>query len=507
MFDPAALSFSDLPSTWLASLFQHVASGPGGLASAAVLSQTCSSLHVLSESSAVTYCNIHVDHTISSPDHPFWQWLAKRQGRVAGLTLHVENSTAAHTHWEIPIRQLAAVPEMQLTVAVPQDLGQGSHPFMTQWLGQHSHIIGHFTATVYLSTHYWSLQRFIAAAAPCQSLSVRLLYDEDVPLKFSCIADVAHSLVSLHLEFDELTGITALTCLTRLSALALEGYSEIEEPWVSLASLTGLSTLSLRVSTQGDPSPLSALTGLRSMLLAEGRFSDLHEEPLFAFSSLQPLSTMLQLECHDLGSHCCAATSLEGLSGLSSLRKLSIRGSNELCSLEGLSASLTSLEVAYVGGLNSLEGMEHAVQLQHLSIDRCSITSLQSLAALRSLASLVVSEDGVHGGHFVSLEGVEGLSSCLQRLSLASCSNLSSLLGLEKLSVLQALSVTACGITSLQPLADMNVGLTSLCVQECRNVQEDVLVLPGIQCTARGQINRSNVKMVFMRDGGMGGWG
>ena len=125
MSDPVPLDFSGLPRPWLAQLVQHVAAGPGGIASAAALSQTCSSFHALSESSAVSYRNIHVRHPISSPDHPFWEWLAKRKGRFAGIMLRVEIRHSltegawggSKVNWEGPIQQLAVLPDVKLTVA------------------------------------------------------------------------------------------------------------------------------------------------------------------------------------------------------------------------------------------------------------------------------------------------------------------------------------------------------------------------------------------------------
>jgi hypothetical protein len=66
----------DLPPAWLALLFQHVASGPGGLSNAAALCQTCKLLHSLYEGPAVTYSDLFLAGAISSPVHPVWQWLA-----------------------------------------------------------------------------------------------------------------------------------------------------------------------------------------------------------------------------------------------------------------------------------------------------------------------------------------------------------------------------------------------------------------------------------------------
>ena len=57
------------------------------------------------------------------------------------------------------------------------------------------------------------------------------------------------------------------------------------------------------------------------------------------------------------------------------------------------------------------------------------------------------------------------------------------------------------GITSLQPVADMTVGLTSLIVDNCRNVQGDVLELPQIHSLARGGIYMSSIKKVILPGG------
>ena len=72
---PSPANVLELPSTGLARIIQHVASGSGGLASAAALSQTCKSFYALSESSAVTYRNLHVDKPVNSLDDPFYRWL------------------------------------------------------------------------------------------------------------------------------------------------------------------------------------------------------------------------------------------------------------------------------------------------------------------------------------------------------------------------------------------------------------------------------------------------
>jgi hypothetical protein len=119
----------DCPPAWLALLFQHVASGPGGLANSAALSQTCKALHGLSQGPAVSYSNLSLAAAISSPDHPSWQWLAKRSGRIAGLSLELRLGVPNDGNdddgtedadqlivWTQPLQTLSSIPGVQLRV-------------------------------------------------------------------------------------------------------------------------------------------------------------------------------------------------------------------------------------------------------------------------------------------------------------------------------------------------------------------------------------------------------
>jgi hypothetical protein len=114
----------ELPPAWLALLFRHVASGPGGLANAAALCQTCKFLHSLYEGPAVTYSNLLLAAVISSPVHPIWPWLARKCGRIAGLSLELRLGLrlemlgddaigdADELHdWMQPLQTLSRIPE------------------------------------------------------------------------------------------------------------------------------------------------------------------------------------------------------------------------------------------------------------------------------------------------------------------------------------------------------------------------------------------------------------
>ena len=125
----------ELPSTWLANLVQHAASGPGGLASAAALSQTGKSLYALSESSAVTYRNLHVDKPLFSLDHPFWTWLAKRHSRVAGLTAELRQLTVGGPEPDTEqLQMLFGIPDLHLTLGCNDVISTPDDPIVTKVL-------------------------------------------------------------------------------------------------------------------------------------------------------------------------------------------------------------------------------------------------------------------------------------------------------------------------------------------------------------------------------------
>ena len=189
-------SIMQLPNTWLSSLCQHIASGPMGLASAAALSQTCKSMHALSESSAVGYRDIHVEQPISSPNHPLWRWLATRHGRFHGLNVQIlldanleeQDLVASTPAWEQPLQTLAAIHTRD-------------HPLITQWLGHHRSFIDHLTAEVDADTDELTLREFCKAAASCRSLDLCVIHT-DGTLNLSTLAPVASSLVQLSLYID-----------------------------------------------------------------------------------------------------------------------------------------------------------------------------------------------------------------------------------------------------------------------------------------------------------------
>jgi hypothetical protein len=489
----------ELPPAWLALLFQHVASGHGGLGNAAALSQTCTFLHSLSEGPAVTYINLFWAAAISSPGHPFWQWIVRRSGRVDGLsiTLSVGENDDELSAWMQPLQTLSTIHSLQLRVEWVGIIDDMDHTCVAQWLKQHGQLISHLTVEVEVSEDRLKLREFSEAAAPCRSISLAIQHDgEEVDL--ADLHPVAGSLKRLTCEtrgdHDSIIGASAFSSMSQLTYLELlrEDFQN-EEPWEFLARLPSLQQLDLSARATGDPSPLSALTQLTSLHLQSCGHLAPDRAP-FSFSSLQPLSTLRQLEVLQLDTYACAATSLQGLAGLSSLKLLELKYADNLMNLEGISSGLTNLLILSAHDLVRLAGIEGCTSLEKLTLDDCGVSSLRPLMGLSSLKQLAVSQCNV-----TSLEGLRSMS--LQSLTLKGCHCLTQLSGVEHLSALTSLEVRDCGVTSLQPLSQLGEGLQLLTVCWCKEVHEEVLELPHVQPTADVVVVYSNVKEVVLAEG------
>ena len=203
--DPSPADILQLPSTWLARLVQHVASGADGLASAAALSQTCKSFYALSDNPAVTYRNIHVKRPLFNPDQGFWQWLAKRHSRIAGLTAEVHLFT-------VPVDPERQVEQLQMLFAIPGlhltlrcdyvTISSHDDPFMTKVLRPYGHLVDQLMASICMGLEGLTLQDFCKAAAPCRRLELNVTQLEDnpgEPLNMGSLQPVAASLVRLNL--------------------------------------------------------------------------------------------------------------------------------------------------------------------------------------------------------------------------------------------------------------------------------------------------------------------
>jgi hypothetical protein len=285
---------------------------------------------------------------------------------------------------------------------------------------------------------------------------------------------------------------SAFTSMSQLSALYFVNDDFVDvEGWSVLAKLPSLQRLELTVST-GDPSQLSALTGLRNLRVHSSKGSEANGQVICSFSSLQPLSTLLRLEVLQLGGWACAATSLYGLAGLSNLKLLKLGGAVELVNLDGISPWVVDLSISSATDLVSFADIQCCQSLEKLSLYEYGVISLGPLTGLGSMKQLEVTMCSL-----TSLEGFGSMS--LQSLSLSMCSSLTHLSGLQHLSALNSLEVDYChGLTSLQALSQLGTGLRTLTISGCRGVQGAVLELPHVQPTADVVVEYNNVKEVVL---------
>jgi hypothetical protein len=450
----------------------------------------------------VTYSNLILAAAISSPVHPVWQWLAKRNGRVAGLSVELRATQNGEqlSGWMQALQTLSGIPSVQLRLEWIGRIAGVDHPCIAQWLKQHAQLISHLTAEVDIGEGSLTLKEFSEAAAACRSINLRTRHVCDEVVDLSDIDAVAGSLQSLKCEptgwsfaDGNLRGTSALNCMSQLSALHFGREDlENEEPWNLLAKLTSLQRLKLEVVASGDPSPLSALTGLTYLHLQN--LLNMNGPDPFEFSSVQPLSTLRQLEVLHLGTIACAATSLQGFAGLSNLKLLELVLAARLKSIEGISPGVIELSVKCSTFLKNLAGIEGCTILEKLSLHYCSVCDLQPLGGLSSMKDLKVSKCPL-----TSLEGLNSRS--LRSLTLTCCSSLTHLSGVEHLSALKSLEVRHCGVTSLQPLSQLREGLQKLNVITCKQVQEEVLELPNVQPTAYVFVYCSNAREVLLAGG------
>ena len=331
--------------------------------------------------------NIHLDNPVDSLDHPFFRWLAKRHRRIAGLTAELRLATVDGPEpGPEQLQLMFGIPGLHLTLRYHTQVTAADQPFMTKVLRPHGHLIDHLSSRVTIDGKALTLQDVCEAVAPCRRLELTVWQSPGDPLNMGSLDHVAGSLVQLELGYlglftGEVGNVSILSLLSQLTSLRLQDFRfGAEEPWVHLVGLTNLKQLSLCVAASGDPSPLSALTGLSSLVLSS---YDLEHEVLIlsTFSSLQPLSTLQQLEELKLYGEAWSATSLHGLAGLSRLETFGLNAPM-LKSLEGMGTGLTSLVLSEAPQLVSLAGIESLTALEQLEFSACAVASLQPVGQL-----------------------------------------------------------------------------------------------------------------------------
>ena len=212
-------------------------------------------------------------------------------------------------------------------------------------------------------------------AAEMAELTVLELVAGDDGGRVVSVAGLEHAknLTSLDLHGQDVSDISALSCLGRLTALEL-----------------GANAVS-------DISALSTLTGLTTLGLAGNNITDLGD--LSALSSL----TALDVSHNNI-------TTIAALSGLAGLRSLNV-ASNQITGLATLSA-LAGLEAlyAYDNQITDLAPLASLTGLKTLYLDHNQITDITALSSLTSLRTLGLGDNRISDiaplGGLTSLEAL-----------------------------------------------------------------------------------------------------
>jgi Leucine-rich repeat (LRR) protein len=326
---------------------------------------------------------------------------------------------------------------------------------------QHDQLISLLTVKVYVREDRLKPRELCDAVATCRSIDLTIHHPLDEVVDLSDLEAVAGSLNSLTCEYihdranGRLRGTSTLSRMSQLTALHLHREDlGNEEPWGLLAELTSLQQLDLAVGATGDPSPLSALTGLSSLRLESLRLGGDGPAP-FSFSSLQPLSTLQQLEQLRLVNQACDATSLQDLAGLSKLKELTLYFRDDfpraslLRSLQGINPGLVDLYIMNAHNLVSLAGIEVCTSMEVLFLSGCGVSSLQPAQRLSSLERL-----SVYDCHLTNWESLRGIH--LQFVS--PCTALTHLSEVEQLPSLKHLTLS-------QKRLQYNI---TFCSEDCR---------------------------------------
>lgn len=199
--------------------------------------------------------------------------------------------------------------------------------------------------------------------------------------------------------------------------------------------------------------------------------------------SLGPLTAAPLLEALSVGA--CDLRDVQALADMPRLRAVSIFFATQIKSLDGLGrcASLEALDVSEARRLTSLEGLRGAITLRRLSLRTLPITGADALGGCTALEELTLGDCGglsrlpdlsrarclreLHAGGS-GLADLGGLAGCaaLHTLDAALCPSLGTLSGLQQVRGLERLNVSSTPVRDLAPLAGVP-WLLSLYARSC----------------------------------------
>jgi Leucine-rich repeat (LRR) protein len=322
----------------------------------------------------VTYKNLFVAVAISNPDHPFWLWLAKRSGRIAGLHLTIRQ----FPNQVVDLSDLEPVAGSlhSLTCEPDKDWEYGCLKG-TNTLNSMSQLTALNLRSADLgSEEPWGL---VATLTNLQQLSLEVSASGD-PSPLSALTRLSFlSVESLVLEVVRpvpfsFSSLKPLSTLQQLEELHLGAHGWDATSLQGLAGLNNLKELGLVFTPSGGS--LRSLEGITPGLVQ----LIIEDAPdLVSLAGIEGCTSMEKLTL----SH-CGVSSFQPLRGLSSLQHLDVYDCGHLASLEGLDImSLQSLTLRYCNSLTQLRGLEHLSALVSLVVTKCGVTSLQPLSQLR----------------------------------------------------------------------------------------------------------------------------
>ena len=187
---------------------------------------------------------------------------------------------------------------------------------------------------------------------------------------------------NLTIQQGKYQNLSAISALTNLTALTIDGVTLTTEELKIIASFPDLRTLSLVRCNLSGITELSGTTALTSLNLSNNTIRD-----------LEPLSAMTALEYLNLSHN--AITQLTALSGASKLKELDVsyNSINSTAALSGCK-SLENLYLDY-NAVTNLGGLDKLSNLKILSASNNQITAINHLAAATNITDLDISNNKI----------------------------------------------------------------------------------------------------------------
>lgn len=201
---------------------------------------------------------------------------------------------------------------------------------------------------------------------------------------------------TLTIQQGKYANLSAISALTNLKMLTIDGVTLTTEELKAIASLPDLTMLSMIRCNLSSISELSAATGLTRLNLSNNTIRD-----------LKPLSAMANLEYLNLSHN--AVTQLTDLTAAAKLKELDVsyNSVNSTVALSGCKA-LEILRLDY-NALTSFEGLDKATALKRLYANHNQISDISHLKSVPELTELDVSNNALMD--ISALAGAKKLSS------------------------------------------------------------------------------------------------